>query len=181
MTKPLPPKQELFCEEYLKDLNATRAAIRAGYSKKTSMEQGYQLLQKPSVAKRIAQLKEERSERTKINTDWVLQRLGEEATADLKDIVTDEGSLKPVSEWPLIWRQGLIDGIDIEELYEKIGDARVNIGRVSKIKMGARIKRIELIGKHVDVQAFKEKVEVSADEGMAEMLEAARKAARKDD
>lgn len=54
------PKQEMFCNEYLVDLNATQAAIRAGYSAKTAMEQGYQLRQKPSVHQRIEELKKER-------------------------------------------------------------------------------------------------------------------------
>jgi phage terminase small subunit len=55
----LTDKQEMFCKEYLIDLNATQAAIRAGYSKKTANEQGSQNLVKLSIQKRIAELKEE--------------------------------------------------------------------------------------------------------------------------
>ena len=49
----LTPKHRLFCEEYLKDLVATKAAIRAGYSAKTAYQQGYALLRKPDIAEAI--------------------------------------------------------------------------------------------------------------------------------
>lgn len=174
-------KQRRFAEQYLLDLNATQAAIRAGYSEKTAHSQGPRLLDNVEVADYIKKKMDERSERTKIDADWVLKRLGEEAEADLLDILTEEGSLKPVSEWPLIWRQGLVDGIDIEELYEGRGAERENIGRVYKVKMGHRIKRVELIGRHVNVQAFKDKIEHGVDSDMAEMLKKARRASGKGD
>lgn len=69
----LTAKQEMFCKEYLIDLNATQAAIRAGYSEKTAMEQGYQLLQKTSVKENIQVLMDKRSERTEITADYVLE------------------------------------------------------------------------------------------------------------
>lgn len=71
MTK-LTAKQEAFCQEYLIDLNATQAAIRAGYSEKTAKDMGCQNLAKPNISEYIAELKAERSERTLINADWVL-------------------------------------------------------------------------------------------------------------
>lgn len=71
--------QELFCQEYLKGLNATQAAIRAGYSKKTSRQQGAQMLRDDKIAKRIAELQGVRSERTEITQDWVLTSLKEVA------------------------------------------------------------------------------------------------------
>lgn len=69
----LTAKQEQFCLEYMVDLNAKQAAIRAGYSKKTAAEMGYESLNKPHVAARIQQLMAERSERTLISADWVLK------------------------------------------------------------------------------------------------------------
>jgi phage terminase small subunit len=68
----LTAKQEAFCREYLIDLNATQAAIRAGYSENTACAIGTENLRKPNVAGYIANLKGERSERTKIDADWVL-------------------------------------------------------------------------------------------------------------
>lgn len=151
----LTAKQARFVQEYLIDLNATQAALRAGYSAKTAEQLGYQLLQKTSVQARISEAQKERSERTGIDAAWVLTRLATEANADLADLYDENGGLKPVHDWPLIWRQGLVAGIDIEELRV---DGEV-AGTVRKIKISDRIKRIELIGKHVDVQAFKDQIE----------------------
>lgn len=71
------PKQQRFVEEYLIDLNATQAAIRAGYSKKTANVIGAENLAKPYIAEAIAAAQEERSERTKISQDWVLETIFE--------------------------------------------------------------------------------------------------------
>lgn len=150
----LTAKQERFVEEYLVDLNATQAAIRAGYSAKTAEQQGSRLLGKVKVAEAIQGAQARRSERTEIGSDWVLKRLAAEATADLADILDEAGSIRPVAEWPLIWRQGLVAGIDVQQ--ETVEG--VKVGQTVKIKLSDRIKRIELIGKHVDVQAFREQV-----------------------
>jgi phage terminase small subunit len=67
------PKQEMFVKEYLIDLNATQAAVRAGYSEKSSMEIGYQLLRKTSVQGAIQKALNERTKNVEITTEWVLQ------------------------------------------------------------------------------------------------------------
>ena len=69
------PKQERFVAEYLIDLNATQAAIRAGYSANSASEQSYDLLRKPQIAEAVAIAKQERSQRTQIDADWVIQAL----------------------------------------------------------------------------------------------------------
>ena len=74
-TRKLTPKQQRFVEEYLVDLNAKRSAIRAGYSEHTAEQQGYQLLQNPSVESEIQRLMEERSKRTDVDADYVIQHL----------------------------------------------------------------------------------------------------------
>lgn len=151
----LTAKQERFVEEYLIDLNATQAAIRAGYSEKTARQVGAENLSKPVIAGKIAEAQSERSTRTKIDADWVLSRLACEADADLADLYDEDGGLKPVHEWPEIWRKGLVAGLDVEEVKSE----GVVIAHVRKVKLSDRMKRIELIGKHVDVQAFREQVE----------------------
>lgn len=152
--KGLTPKQQRFVAEYLIDLNATQAAVRAGYSAKTASSIGEQNLRKLEIASAIAEAQEKRSERTAIDADWVLKRLAEEAVADLADIIDPDGGLKPIEQWPLIWRQGLVAGIDVQE---DVQDG-VKTGQTVKVKLSDRIKRIELIGKHVNVQAFREQV-----------------------
>ena len=77
MPKPLTAKQEQFCLEYLIDLNATQAAIRAGYSAKTANVIGPENLSKPCIAERIAKAQADRTERTTIDADFVLNGLKE--------------------------------------------------------------------------------------------------------
>ena len=84
--KPLMPKQQRFVEEYLVDLSAARAAVRAGYSEKTAEQIGYQLLQKTSISLAVQEAFETRSERTEITADMVVQGL----LAEARD--HDEGS-----------------------------------------------------------------------------------------
>lgn len=148
------PKQQRFVEEYLIDLNATQAAIRAGYSADTAHSIGHENLSKPEIAASIFEAKAKRSQQTGIDAAWLLKRLADEVVADLNDLYADDGRVRPVKEWPLIWRQGLVAGIDVETIGE-------GAGHVTKIKISERVKRLELIGKHIDVQAFKEKIEHS--------------------
>jgi phage terminase small subunit len=158
----LTPKQQRFVEEYLLDLNATQAAIRAGYSAKTAGAVGHENLRKPEIADAIAGAQTERAARTRVDADWVLTRLAMEAEADLADLYDENGHLRPVHDWPLIWRKGLVAGI--ETLREKIGedeDGEPEFATVQKVKLSDRVKRLELIGRHVNVQAFKDKIEQS--------------------
>jgi len=142
--------------EYLVDLNATQAAIRAGYSAKTAQEQSSRLLSNVIVEAAIAKAQAKRAEKTGINAEWVLTRLASEATADLADLYDANGAIKPIHDWPLIWRQGLVAGIKHQEIKDSEGNATGDY--VVEVKLSDRIKRIELIGKHVDVQAFKDQV-----------------------
>ena len=69
--------------------------------------QAIALLTKPHMLARIQQLQGERNERVRVDADWVLRRLFEELTADVNDILNPDGSVKPVCDWPKIWRTGL--------------------------------------------------------------------------
>lgn len=71
----LTPKQERFVQEYLIDLNATQAAIRAGYNEKTAGSIGFENLKKPEIAKAIEMAKKERADRTEITQDMVVQEV----------------------------------------------------------------------------------------------------------
>lgn len=157
----LTDKQQRFVAEYLVDLNATQAAIRAGYSVNTAEQQGSRLLSNAKVAEAVSKGQAARSERTKIDADWVLSRLAEEADADVADLYDESGNLLPVHQWPAIWRKGLVAGLDVEE----IRSDGVVVGTIRKVKLSDRIKRIELIGKHVGVQAFRDQVGVGNPDG----------------
>lgn len=153
----LTDKQELFAREYLKDLNATQAAIRAGYSEKTAKEAGYENLTKPHVLELVSELKAQRVEQTGIDAAYVLRRLVEIDQMDVIDIMTDDMSIKPVSEWPASWRRYL-SGFDLADMFEGRGEDREMVGILKKIKWPDKVKNLELLGKHVTVQAFKDNV-----------------------
>jgi phage terminase small subunit len=171
----LTAKQKKFVDEYLIDLHATNAAIRAGYAPNSAAVTGHRLLANSHVSAAIDQAKTERSHRVKTDADWVLQRLVNEAEADLADIYDGAtGALKPVSEWPEIWRQGLVAGVETRE--ERDDDGAL-IGIVQKVRLSDRIRRLELIGKHVRVNAFQEVVEHKGLSGLADRIHRARKRA----
>jgi len=152
----LTAKQSAFVTEYLKDLNATQAAIRAGYSEKTAGSIGEENLKKPEIAKAIELAMQERSKRTQIDADWLLKRLADEAEADIADIFdAATGSLKPVHQWPKIFRQGLVAGLDVNQLNS---DGQT-IGEVVKVKLADRNSIKKMIGDHIGVQAFKQQLE----------------------
>jgi len=83
----LEPRQECFVREYLIDLNATQAAIRAGYSDKTARQMGAENLSKPSIQTAIAKAQQERAERTGIAADQALREAWNVAIADARELV----------------------------------------------------------------------------------------------
>lgn len=173
----LTDKQDAFCREYLVDLNATQAAIRAGYSEGTAAAQASRLLINVNIQSRLSDLKSQRNERVGVDAAYVLMRLVEIDQMDVLDIMTDGMSLKPVSDWPASWRRYL-SGFDLAEMFEGRGDDREMVGILKKIKWPDKVKNLELLGKHIDVQAFKEKVEHSGEISLIDRIQEARKRAR---
>ncbi|EOE7446628.1 terminase small subunit [Enterobacter hormaechei] len=153
----LTDKQEMFCREYLIDLNATQAAIRAGYSEKTANRTASENLSKPDIQSRIAELKAQRNDLVGINATYVLNRLVEIDQMDVLDILNDDGSLRPITSWPKAWRISLT-GLDISTTIQNFDEETAET-ILKKIKWPDKVKNLELLGKHVRVQAFKEQVE----------------------
>lgn len=130
-------KQEMFCREYLIDLNATQAAIRAGYSERTANEQGSQLLSKLSIRDRISELIQERNERNQVDADYVLRQAVKVHKRCMQEV-----------------RPKTLKG---EQVYDE------NLNAVYEFNASGALKALELIGKHVDVQAFRENVSMKTD------------------
>ena len=171
MTGKLTEKQRRFVEAYLLEPNATQAAIAAGYSAKTANREGSRLLSNAVISEALDKARQKREEKTQIDAAWVLERLHSEAVADMADLYDENtNTLKPIHEWPLIWRQGLVAGVEINELFEGHGEDRIQIGYVSKVKLSDKIKRVELLGKHVRVNAFQEVVQHKGLDGLANRL-----------
>lgn len=167
MADELQPQQQRFVDEYLIDLNATQAAIRAGYSAKTAQVIGSENLRKPLIKAAIDQALSKRSQETQIDAAWVLKRLAAEADADVADLYDADGTLLPVTKWPKIWRQGLVAGVKTAVTNDGVAFVEV--------KLSDRVRRLELIGKHVRVNAFQEVVQHKGLEGLADRLARAKK------
>lgn len=172
--KPLTAKVEAYCQEYIKcPENQTQAAINAGYSHKTAAKFASQNMRDERVKKRIAELMEERNKRNRVSADYVLMRLVEIDQMDVLDILNDDGSLKPIRDWPKIWRTTL-SGFDLSSTIMNMNEDSIET-ILKKIKWPDKVKNLELIGKHVDVNAFKERLEVSGTVTIAERMAAARR------
>lgn len=121
-------KQVRFCEEYLVDLNATQAAVRAGYSEKTAKEIGCENLTKPNIAEYVAELKQKRSNETAIDAAWVLNAAKKVHDRCMQEEAVTDRDGAPTGEY--------------------------------KFEHSGANKALEIIAKHVDVQAFLDKSEV---------------------
>ncbi|HCD3421339.1 TPA: terminase small subunit [Escherichia coli] len=184
--KPLTSMQEAYCQSYIKTPeNQTQAAINAGFSPNTAAVKASVMMRDERIQKRIAELMEERNKRMRVSADYVLMRLVEIDQMDVLDILNDDGGMKPIAEWPKVWRTSLsamdIDTIKTTQasLQKENGEADLSVEDVEhilkKVKWPDKVKNLELIGKHVDVNAFKERLDVNVNVTIADRIAAARK------
>ncbi|ELA1822425.1 terminase small subunit [Salmonella enterica] len=172
--KPLTAMQEAYAQEYTKcPENQTQAAINAGFSPNTAAVKASVMMRDERIQKRIAELMEERNKRLRVSADYVLLRLVEIDQMDVIDILNDDGTLKPIREWPKIWRTTL-SGFDLSSTIMNMNETSIET-ILKKIKWPDKVKNLELIGKHVDVNAFKERLEVSGTVTIADRMAKARR------
>ncbi len=138
----LTPKQERFTEEYLIDLNATQAAIRAGYSVRTANEQGSRLLSNVSVRARIDEALAERSRRTGINQDRVIRELARLAFVNAPDVINMDEAMIRVDASPD--DTAAITSVKVKRIPGETGD-----GVEREIRLADKLKALELLGKHL--------------------------------
>lgn len=137
----LTEKQQRFVDEYLIDLNATQAAIRAGYSVKTANEQGSQNLAKLSIQQAISEAMAERSKRTGVNQDRIVVELAKIAFVNITDIIDSQARIKPDATKEDL---ACIESIKYKE---SEGDTGTSVER--EVKLSSKLKALELLGKHV--------------------------------
>jgi len=140
-------KQEKFIDEYLIDLNATQSAIRAGYSTKTAQEIGSENLSKPMIKNEIDKRLAERSRRTGINQDRIINELSKIALSNIKDFAkwSDNGVEFIDSEG--ISNDDLCCISEISEL--EVETPQGGIRRTKKLKLYDKISALEKLGKHL--------------------------------
>lgn len=158
----LTPKQSRFVDEYLIDLNATQAAIRAGYSAKTAEQQASRLLRNVKVQALVDEQMKARSERTEITQDMVLRELAKIGFSDIRKLFTGGGSLIPVSDLDDD-AAACLSSIEITTRKARGGNDD-EVEEVSKVRLWDKRAALVDIGKHLGM--FKDKVELSGAVGM---------------
>lgn len=139
----LTAKQKKFVEEYLIDLNATQAAIRAGYSPNTAQEQSSRLLSNVMVKNEIDKAMAERSRRTGISQDRVLRELAKIAFVNPNDVINfSDATVKMTSEENL----AAIASVKVKKIPGEYGDATER-----EIKLYDKLKALDLLGKHLGI------------------------------
>ena len=171
----LTDKQRRFCEEYIVDLNATQAAIRAEYSEKTAYSMGQRLLKKVEAQEYIKQLKEERVARTQIEADRVIYELSLIAfsnAADYAAVVEKELTIEgpegePIKVLdddgnPVTYRT--VEPVLTKDLTadQKRALAVIKKGRDGfEVRPYDKVRALELLGKHIGL--FEDKVKVNGE------------------
>lgn len=143
----LTPKQEAFVVEYLVDLNATQAAIRAGFSKKTAESQGSRLLRNVKVLALIEKSKKDREQRTLVTADWVILNLKEVAERCMTNV--------PVMEFDHT-EKAMVQ--KTARVVDKDGKLGKEVGIYEFDSSGAN-RALELLGKHLVL--FTDKVDTT--------------------
>ena len=144
------PKKVLFAKEYLVDLNATRAAIRAGYSAHTARSQGQRLLTDVDVQAAIQEAMKARSKRVEISADRVLQEVSRLAFFDPRKLFDASGFLRPINEWDDD-TAAAVENITNREIFDGSGDQRSIIGIQKSVTVSNKPKALELLGKHLGI------------------------------
>ena len=153
---PLTPKQARFVSEYLIDLNATQAAIRAGYSPKTAQEQSSRLLSKPIVASAVQAGQSQCLHRLEITADRVKARMAQRAFADVRKLYDAQGKLRPIHELTPD-EAAIIAGI--ETVRRNVDAADGVTDTVYKVKLIDQDRSLDMLAKHFGL--LTEKVEHS--------------------
>lgn len=145
-------KQKRFVEEYLVDLNATQAAIRAGYSPDTAQQMGSENLSKPVIKNAIDKVIAERSRRTGINQDRVIQEIAKLAFLNPIDVIDmDEATIKGEANRD---DTACIASVKVKVIPGEDGNITER-----EVKTYDKLKALELLGKHLGMFTDKLKME----------------------
>jgi len=140
------PKQQRFVSEYLANgLNATRAAISAGYSEKTAKSQGARLLTNVDIASAVGLKTEKALVKADLSVEKTLDFVARMAFFDVKDLFEDDGSLKLIKDMSPEART-VIAGLEVTELFDgETGEQKHAIGLLKKIKLSDRRGALDML------------------------------------
>lgn len=167
----LTAKQQRFVQEYMVDLNATQAAIRAGYSKKTAGQVGFENLRKPEIQKAIEAGQKARSKRTGITADAVLTELGRIAFANMGDYLSATGDGDVSLDFTTLEKADLSSVTKFTQKHIAAGDGGLDVVE-TKFELASKVRALKLLGDHLGLFKTAEKDMVS---GLADALSRARR------
>ena len=150
-------KQRRFAREYIIDLNATQAAIRAGYSVKTAYSIGQRLLKNVEIQNEIQHIQKNREKRTDVTADKVVLEMAKVAFINIKDCFTKDNTLKDIQALPDD-AAAAITSVETLEEFDYVQGVKKCVGYTKKIKLADKLRALELLGKHLGM--FTDKVEV---------------------
>ncbi len=162
MTSQLTDKQQRFVEEYLIDLNATQAAIRAGYSEESARSIGCENLTKPDIQSAIAESRAMLSIAAQVTQERVLREYAKLAFLDIRKAFDDEGNLRPIHELDDD-TAAAISGIEIDVKSTEVDGTTLNSSRIHKLKLSDKKAALDSIGRHLGM--FTDKTEISGPDG----------------
>ena len=153
-------KQKIFADEYLIDLNATRA-YKMAYpnvtKEETAAAAGARLLRNVKVEEYIQERMKDREKRTEITQDMVLKELAKVGFFDIRRLFDDSG--KPLDITGLDNETAAsIVGLEVMDIYEGTGEDKEFVGYIKKYKLSDKLKALEMIGRHLGM--FKDKMDI---------------------
>lgn len=161
----LTKKQEVFCNEYIIDFNATRAAIAAGYSQKSATVLGHETLRKPYVQERLQKLIEKRAARVEITQDRVLLEISRIAFFDIRELYDPQtGHLLPIDELGEDTARAL-SSIDVSNT-RRGANSNLELETIKRIRALDKKGALELLGKHLGMFTERQEVELTGKGGL---------------
>lgn len=142
---PLTPKQRRFVSEYLKDLNATQAAIRAGFSAKTAKQAGSRLLTNVDIASEISEGQARQLKAADLSATRTLEEIRRLAFADLRKLFDEQGNLKPIH---LLDDEAAASIASIEVVKKNLAAGDNQTDTVHKLKVWDKTRNLEMLAKH---------------------------------
>ena len=167
-------RQQKFVSAYCVDLNATKAAIKAGYSEKTADSAGSRLLKNVKVWDEISKKMNKTLTKLDITAERVLAEIAKLAFYDPGNLLESDGSMKQIKDIDDITRMA-VAGLEVTELFEGTGDEKQAYGLCKKIKLADKGQNLERLGRHLKLFVDKVEMNVSGELKLAERLAEARK------
>ncbi len=157
----------MFCQEYVKDLNGTQAAIRAEYDEKSARHQASRLLTNDHVCALIKQLNEKKLRSVKVDAETILTELLRLATSDIRKLFNENGGILPPNEWPDDIAKA-VSSIQVDELFDYDNGQKNQVGLTKKIKLWDKNAALDKLAKHLGLLV--DRIEVNGKVTLEELV-----------